>query len=140
MHWRSRASLKMIYLPLPPLLFYQIPSYSITFSLFCDSSHHLNSLWVKGFDEDSATGGHALHELVQRSTFDLFPFQVGDTVQKVKKHTTLLQLLTEQVMKFCHWSIWGTGRRGDVIEYTYTLKYTTHVPWVYYIFPSLASQ
>lgn len=61
-------------------------------------SYHLYSLWVERLYEDSSASGHALHQLIERRTFDLLPLQVGHTVQEIKQHAALLQLLTEQIM------------------------------------------
>lgn len=79
--------------PKPPLLLY-----------------HLYSLRVERLYEDSSARGHALHQLVERRTFDLLPFQVSHAVQEIKQHAALLQLLTEQVVQLCHRGVWTIER------------------------------
>lgn len=73
-------------------------------------SYHFYSLWVQRLYEDSSARGHALHQLVERRTFDLLSLQVSHTVQEIKQHTALLQLLAEQIMQLCHWGVWKKER------------------------------
>lgn len=84
-------------------------------------SYHLYSLGVERLYEDSSACGHALHQLVERRTFDLLPFQVSHAVQEIKQHAALLQLLTEQVVQLCHRGVWTVEREEEREEERGTL-------------------
>jgi hypothetical protein len=79
-------------------------------STLCKYTHHSDDLRVHRLSEHTPACRYVVDQLIQSSSFDLLPLQVGHWVHEVKRHTALSQFADKQLLLLCGWHICTKGK------------------------------
>lgn len=64
-------------------------------------TYHLNGFRINGLSENTSSCCDIFHQLIERTPFNFFAFEISHWVHEIERHAALAQLFDKQFLLLC---------------------------------------